>query len=59
MVVREAFALRVPVAASRLGPLPDILKDGVTGALFEPGNAAELLRVGRALWSDQGRPAQT
>ncbi len=43
MVVREAFALGVPVIASRLGPLPDIVEEGVAGALFEAGNAQDLL----------------
>jgi len=53
MVVREAFALGLPVAASRIGPLPDIVKEGVTGKLFEAGNAEDLLRVVLALWSGQ------
>jgi glycosyltransferase involved in cell wall biosynthesis len=57
MVIREAFALGVPVAASRIGPLPDIVEDGVAGALFEPGNPADLLRVVRNLWTDQERLA--
>ena len=57
MVACEAFALGVPVAASRIGPLPDIVEEGVAGALFEPGNAADLLRVVRGLWSDRERLA--
>jgi len=55
MVVREAFALGVPVAASRLGPLPDIVPEGEAGSLFEAGNSEDLLRVVRGLWSDQYR----
>jgi glycosyltransferase involved in cell wall biosynthesis len=38
----EAFACGLPVIASRLGALIDIVKDGVTGLLFNPGDAADL-----------------
>lgn len=38
----EAFASRLPVIASRLGPLAELVKDGVTGLLFEPGNSLDL-----------------
>lgn len=55
MVVREAFALGVPVVASRIGPLPGIVKEGDTGVMFEAGNAEDLLRVIRPLWLDQHR----
>ncbi len=58
MVIREAFALGVPVAASRIGPLPDIVEPGIAGAVFDPGNPEDLLRVVRDLWSDQDRLAE-
>lgn len=58
MVICEAFAHGVPVVASRIGPLPDIVEEGVVGALFEPNNAQDLLRVVRTMWSDQDRLAQ-
>ncbi len=38
----EAFACGLPVIASRLGALADIVQDGVTGLLFTPGDAADL-----------------
>lgn len=38
----EAFACGLPVIASRLGALVDIVRDGVTGLLFNPGDAADL-----------------
>jgi len=38
----EAFGCGLPVIASRLGALAEIVEDGVTGLLFEAGNAREL-----------------
>jgi len=38
----EAFSSGLPVIASRLGALIDIVREGVTGLLFEPGNADDL-----------------
>ncbi|AXS80117.1 glycosyltransferase family 4 protein [Dechloromonas sp. HYN0024] len=38
----EAFACALPVIATRLGPLADLVEDGVTGLLFEAGNADDL-----------------
>jgi glycosyltransferase involved in cell wall biosynthesis len=38
----EAFSCGVPVIASRLGALAGIVRDGVTGLLFDPGNPNEL-----------------
>jgi glycosyltransferase involved in cell wall biosynthesis len=42
MVIREAFACGKPVIASRLGAMADLVEDGKTGLLFEPGNPADL-----------------
>jgi glycosyltransferase involved in cell wall biosynthesis len=36
--VLEAFASGLPVIASRIGALAEIVEDGVTGLLFEPGS---------------------
>jgi glycosyltransferase involved in cell wall biosynthesis len=54
MVIHEAFANAVPVIASRLGGITDLIDDGVTGWLFEPGDVVglskmleERLRTGR------------
>jgi glycosyltransferase involved in cell wall biosynthesis len=38
----EAFACGLPVIASRIGALADLVKDGETGLLFEPGSPRDL-----------------
>lgn len=40
----EAYACGLPVIASRLGSLVDIVRDGVTGLLFNPGDPADLAK---------------
>jgi glycosyltransferase involved in cell wall biosynthesis len=42
--ILEAFACGLPVIASRLGALVDIVRDGVTGLLFNPGDQSDLAR---------------
>jgi glycosyltransferase involved in cell wall biosynthesis len=42
MTIVEAFASGLPVIASRLGSMAEIVADGKTGLLFEPGNAEDL-----------------
>ena len=42
MVLVEAYANGLPVIASRIGALAELVEDGVTGLLFEPGNADDL-----------------
>jgi glycosyltransferase involved in cell wall biosynthesis len=39
-IVSEAFAMGVPVVASRLGPLVDRVRDGTDGLLLPPGDVA-------------------
>jgi len=38
----EAFGAGLPVIASRLGAMAELVEPGVTGLLFEPGDAREL-----------------
>jgi len=42
MTIAEAFAGGLPVVATRLGSMAEIVQDGVTGLHVEPGNAADL-----------------
>lgn len=43
-VAIESFAKGTPVIASRIGALAEVVDDGRTGLLFEPGNADDLAR---------------
>jgi glycosyltransferase involved in cell wall biosynthesis len=42
MAILEAFACGLPVIASRLGAMAEVVEDGRTGLLFRPGDAGEL-----------------
>jgi glycosyltransferase involved in cell wall biosynthesis len=50
MVIREAYSLGVPVAASRLGSMPCLIEDGNTGIMFEAGDANDLLDKVKNAW---------
>jgi glycosyltransferase involved in cell wall biosynthesis len=41
--VASAMAYGIPVIASRIGALPEIVEDGVTGLLFEAGNTVDFV----------------
>ena len=51
--VMEAFALGKPVIGAKIGGIPEMVRDGETGWIFEPGNATELRRRIELLLSDQ------
>ena len=50
LTIIEAFACGVPVLASKLGAMQEIVSDGRTGFFFQPGDADDLARVARHAW---------
>ncbi|MGH7700710.1 MAG: glycosyltransferase family 4 protein [Gemmatimonadales bacterium] len=58
MAIVEAFACGVPVVASRLGAMAEIVADGRTGLLFRPGDPDDLGRAVRRLWDDPALAAR-
>lgn len=45
LVLLEASVAGIPVVASNIGGIPEIIKDSVTGILVTPGNAGELTQA--------------
>jgi glycosyltransferase involved in cell wall biosynthesis len=54
LVVAEAYACGTPIVASRIGGLPEMVREGVTGSLFEPKDPSSLAGAVDALWSRRG-----
>lgn len=52
LVAAEAMSHGVPVIASRIGALAELVEDGVDGLQFEAGNAADLAEKMTRLWTD-------
>lgn len=42
LVIYESFSNYTPVIGSNIGGIPELIKDGVNGYLFEPGNIYDL-----------------
>ncbi len=55
LVIVEAFAKAKPVIASRLGAMTELVQDGHTGLLFEPGDPDDL--AAKVMWAI-GHPAE-
>jgi glycosyltransferase involved in cell wall biosynthesis len=50
MTMLEAFACGLPVIASRVGALAELIEDGKTGVLVNPGDAADL--AAKLAWAE-------
>ncbi len=53
MALLEAMAYGLPVVASKVGGVPDIIKSGTTGILVRPGNAQEIADAICMLYKDE------
>lgn len=53
--VMEAMASGLPVIGARVGGVPDLIVDGETGLLFEPGDARGLAQAAITLLKDPAR----
>jgi len=53
-VVNEAMASGLPVVTTRVGGIPDMVREGETALLFDPGNVVELRACLAALVADDG-----
>jgi glycosyltransferase involved in cell wall biosynthesis len=54
LVIAEAFAAGLPVVASRLGAIEELVADGVTGRLFAAGDSLKLASALRwAFWHSE------
>ena len=58
MVVLEAMAAGLPVAASRVGGIPDLIEPGATGLLFDPESDADIRESVRKLLADPALAVQ-
>lgn len=45
LVAREALCAGIPIVASNIGVIPEIIKDGENGYLFEPGDIERLFSL--------------
>jgi glycosyltransferase involved in cell wall biosynthesis len=57
LIVAESMASGTPVIASRIGGIPELIENDVSGHLFEPGNAEELAFKIVKLLSDKQKQA--
>jgi N-acetyl-alpha-D-glucosaminyl L-malate synthase BshA len=53
--ILEAMCFGCPSVATRVGGIPEVVEDGVSGLLVTPGDSGELARALESLLSDNGR----
>jgi glycosyltransferase involved in cell wall biosynthesis len=54
IAVMEAMAMRVPVLATRIAGMPEVVEDGQSGLLVEPFQAAPLAQALKKMLNDDG-----
>ena len=52
LVLLEGMVAGIPVIASNLGGIPEIVADGTSGLLFRPGDAGDLAEKMQFLWEN-------
>jgi glycosyltransferase involved in cell wall biosynthesis len=52
MALAESQSLGRPVVASRIGGMPEVVQDGITGRIVPPGNSVALAQVLEVLLED-------
>ncbi|MDX1993011.1 MAG: glycosyltransferase family 4 protein [bacterium] len=57
-VAMEAFACGVPVIASRIGAVAEVVENGQTGLHFMPGDVADLAEKVQRMWEDEALTAR-
>lgn len=57
MALMESMSSHVPVVSTRVGMAPDLITDGVTGALVEVGDVEAIARRAHALLALPNRAA--
>ena len=50
MVIIEAYSRGIPVVASNIGVIPELVSDNQTGLLFEAGNSLDLANKAAWMW---------
>lgn len=58
IVCAEAMAYRLPVIASAMGGLPEVVDHGVTGLCVKPSDPEEFAAAITSLWNDPARAAR-
>jgi len=53
LTIIEALCMGVPVLGSNIGGIPELVKPGINGLLFEPGNESEMAEKISYLWDNQ------
>jgi glycosyltransferase involved in cell wall biosynthesis len=56
-VCAEAMAYRLPVIASEMGGLPEVVDHDVTGLCVPPSDPSRLADAMQSIWNDESRAA--